>query len=70
MGTCVYLKMAFSSKVYNVICHYPHVCCLKCTRKCVQNKWSDKDDDDVTSMAQPSAPAPTATIQEQMSINI
>ena len=70
MGTCVYLKMAFSRNVYHIICHYPHVCCLKCTRKCVQNKWSDNDANNEMRMAQPSAPAPTATIQEQMSINI
>merc|ERR1712228_804831 len=50
---CQYMdcvKMGFSKNVYNVMCHYPHRFCLKCTKKCVQNRWTTRDKDTLRSM--------------------
>ena len=59
--------MGFAKNVYNVICHCPHLFCLKCTKKCVQNRWTSKEGMEM-SMAEPSVPAPTVTNDETVSI--
>ena len=70
MGICVYLRMGFSKNVYNVICHYPHDCCLTCAGKCVEKRWSSEEDGNVQHIEKSlaSAPAPTKTIDETVDV--
>eukprot|EP01084_Bolivina_argentea_P302486 522103_1 len=44
-GSCVYLKMNFTSKMYYMICKWPHFCCLKCVQSTAARLWVKQHND-------------------------